>query len=82
MVGEYTHQQELDLAWVAGKSADLTRLMHTLGLAPDVDALEEQRMDIEAVSQAIIRRFGYKMGRKIIRRIEKTTGKLELPKEA
>ena len=44
-------------------------------------AIEEQREEIARVVKAITRRFGERMAYIIVKRIERVTGKLELPKE-
>lgn len=81
MVASPEHQRILDLAWMAERAADITFLMRTLGMAPSVEDIEEQREEIAGVVKAIKRRFGERMAYVIVKRIERVTGKLELPKE-
>lgn len=81
MTAPREHQHVLDLAWMAERAADITYLMQTIGTAPDIEAIEEQREEIARVVKAITRRFGERMAYIIVKRIERVTGKLELPKE-
>lgn len=79
MVAPLNHQHVLDLAWVSERAARITHLMFTLGMAPSVEDLEDQRWEIASEVKAIERRFDKRLAYVIVKRIERVTGKLELP---